>query len=38
MTIEVSILKNVEKLPESVKQSLLLYTKLLVSQYAEKKA
>lgn len=38
MTIEVSILKNVEKLPESVKQSVLLYTEFLVSQHPEEKS
>lgn len=35
MTIEVLILKNVEKLPESVKQAVFLYTEFLASQYAE---
>lgn len=33
MTIEVAILKNIEKLPESVKQSVFLYTEFLVSQH-----
>ena len=37
MTIEAGILKNVEKLPESVKQAVLLYTEFLASQYAEAK-
>ncbi|MEX0269434.1 DUF2281 domain-containing protein [Leptolyngbyaceae cyanobacterium UHCC 1019] len=37
MTTETAILKNIEKLPESIKQSVLLYTSFLVSQYAEKK-
>jgi hypothetical protein len=37
MTIEVLILKNVEKLPESVKQAVFLYTEFLVSQHAEEK-
>lgn len=35
MTIESAILKNVEKLPESVKQAVLLYTEFLASQYTE---
>ena len=35
MTIESAILKNVEKLPESVKQAVLLYTEFLASQYME---
>jgi len=35
MTIEAAILKNVEKLPDSVKQAVLLYTEFLASQYAE---
>lgn len=37
MTIEAAILKNIEKLPESVKQAVLLYTEFLTSQYAQKK-
>lgn len=37
MTIETAILKNVEKLPESVKQAVFLYTEFLASQYAEEK-
>ncbi|MBD2579311.1 DUF2281 domain-containing protein [Oscillatoria sp. FACHB-1406] len=37
MTIEATILKNVEKLPDSVKQAVLLYTEFLVSQYANGK-
>ncbi|MBC7970504.1 MAG: DUF2281 domain-containing protein [Verrucomicrobia bacterium] len=35
MTIETAILKNVEKLPDSVKQAVFLYTEFLASQYAE---
>lgn len=35
MTIEAAILKNVEKLPDSVKQAVFLYTEFLASQYAE---
>ena len=34
MTIEAAILKNVEKLPDTVKQAVLLYTEFLASQYA----
>jgi Protein of unknown function (DUF2281) len=37
MTLEAAILKNVEKLPDSVKQAVLLYTEFLASQYAEEK-
>ncbi len=33
MTIETAILDNVEKLPEVVKQSVLLYTEFLANQY-----
>ena len=33
MTIEAAILKNVEKLPDVVKQAVLLYTEFLASQY-----
>jgi len=35
MTIETAILKNVEKLPESVKQAVLDYTEFLVNRYRE---
>ncbi len=35
MTIETAILKNVEKLPESVKQAVLDYTEFLVNRYKE---
>ncbi|MGB3189484.1 MAG: DUF2281 domain-containing protein [Limnoraphis sp.] len=35
MTLESTILKNISKLPESIKQSVLLYTEFLVSQYAK---
>jgi Protein of unknown function (DUF2281) len=35
MTIEAAILKNVEKLPDTVKQAVLLYTEFLASQYAK---
>jgi Protein of unknown function (DUF2281) len=38
MTIETAILKNIEKLPESVKQAVFLYTEFLASQYAEEKS
>ena len=38
MTLEAAILKNVEKLPDSAKQSVLLYTEFLASQYAEEKS
>jgi hypothetical protein len=34
MMIKTAILKNVEKLPESVKQAVLDYTEFLVNQYA----
>jgi Protein of unknown function (DUF2281) len=37
MTIEAEILKNVEKLPDKVKQAVLLYTEFLASQYAKEK-
>jgi hypothetical protein len=37
MTIEAAILKNVEKLPDTVKQAVLLYTEFLASQYAKEK-
>jgi Protein of unknown function (DUF2281) len=37
MTIETEILNNVEKLPESVKKAVFLYTEFLASQYAEAK-
>lgn len=33
MTIESAILKNIEKLPDSVKNAVLLYTEFLASQY-----
>lgn len=35
MTIESSILNNIHKLPESIQQSVLLYTEFLVSRYAK---
>lgn len=35
MKIESAILNNIKKLPESIKQSVLLYTEFLVSQYAK---
>lgn len=35
MTIETAILKNLEKLPESVKQAVLDYTEFLVNRYVE---
>jgi hypothetical protein len=35
--IETAILKNIEKLPDSVKQAVFLYTEFLASQYAEEK-
>ena len=38
MTTESAILENVKKLPESVKEAVLLYTKFLASQYTEKTA
>lgn len=37
MTTESTILKNLEKLPDTVKQAVLLYTEFLVSQYAKEK-
>jgi hypothetical protein len=37
MTIESAILKNIEKLPESVKQAVFLYTEFLANQYLEEK-
>ena len=33
MTIEAAILKNIEKLPDSVKNAVFLYTEFLVSHY-----
>ncbi len=33
MTIEAAILKNIEKLPDSVKNAVFLYTEFLASQY-----
>jgi hypothetical protein len=36
MTLDTAILKNIEKLPESIKQSVFLYTEFLVNQYTEK--
>jgi hypothetical protein len=33
MTVESAILKNIEKLPESVKNAVFLYTEFLASQY-----
>jgi len=33
MTLESAILQNIEKLPNSVKNAVLLYTDFLVSQY-----
>jgi hypothetical protein len=33
MTIETAILKNVEKLPDSVKQAILDYTEFLINRY-----
>ena len=38
MTIEAAILKNVEKLPESVKQAVFLYTEFLANHYIEEKS
>ncbi|MFQ4139592.1 DUF2281 domain-containing protein [Nodosilinea sp. PGN35] len=38
MTLESSILKNIHKLPESIQQSVLLYTEFLVSRYAKDSA
>ena len=35
MTIETAILDNVEKLPEAIKQSVLLYTEFLANQYGK---
>jgi hypothetical protein len=35
MTIESAILKNVEKLPDSVKEAVFYYTEFLVNQYAQ---
>ena len=35
MTIESDILQNVEKLPDSVKQAVFLYTKFLVKEYGK---
>ena len=35
MTIESSILNNIHKLPETIQQSVLLYTEFLVSRYAK---
>jgi mRNA-degrading endonuclease RelE of RelBE toxin-antitoxin system len=35
MMIETAILKNLEKLPESVKQAVLDYIEFLVSRYAQ---
>jgi mRNA-degrading endonuclease RelE of RelBE toxin-antitoxin system len=35
MMIETAILKNIEKLPESVKQAVLDYIEFLVNRYAE---
>ena len=35
MTLESKIAKNIEKLPESAKQAILLYTEFLASKYAE---
>ncbi|MEG3969168.1 DUF2281 domain-containing protein [Microcoleus sp. T2B6] len=35
MMIETAILKNLEKLPESVKQAVLDYIEFLVNRYAE---
>ena len=37
MTLEAAILKNIEKLPDSVKQAVFLYTEFLANQYAEEK-
>lgn len=34
MTLESAILKNIEKLPDSVKQAVFLYTEFLANQYA----
>jgi Protein of unknown function (DUF2281) len=38
MTLEAAILKNIENLPDSVKQSVFLYTEFLSSQYAKEKS
>ena len=38
MTIESSILNNIHKLPETIQQSVLLYTEFLVSRYAKDSA
>ena len=38
MTLESAILKNIEKLPDSVKQAVFLYTEFLASQYANPSA
>jgi len=38
MTLEAAILKNVEKLPDAVKQAVFLYTEFLASQYPEVEA
>jgi Protein of unknown function (DUF2281) len=38
MTIETEILNNIEKLPESVKNAVFLYTEFLASQYGEAKS
>jgi Protein of unknown function (DUF2281) len=38
MTIEADILKNIEKLPDSVKQSVFLYTEFLSNRYAREKS
>ena len=38
MTIESSILKNINKLPEAIQQSVLLYTEFLVSRYTKDSA
>lgn len=35
MTIETAILKNIEKLPESVKKAVFDYTEFLVARYVE---
>ena len=35
MMLETAILKNIENLPESVRQSVLLYTEFLANQYRE---
>ena len=36
MTIESAILENITKLPDSVKNAVLLYTEFLASQYHQK--